>query len=103
MWATRARKTKNRGSVCFWIPARELRSRPGMTSWKLQRRHAFAPRQDRGFLQIQIALQPAPRFVGDLAVAQKPIEEVTLGGRSIPCGRRCLREARRAPRRGRSE
>src|SRR3954453_13071935 len=44
----------------------------------LQRRHAFAPRQDRGFFQIQIALEPAPRFVGDLALAQQLVEEISL-------------------------
>ena len=40
---------------------------------------AFAPRQDRRFFQIEIALQPPPRLVGDLAVAQQLVEEVALG------------------------
>ena len=44
-----------------------------------QRRFAFAPRQDCGLFQIEVALQPAPRFVGDLAVAQQLVEEVALG------------------------
>ena len=45
----------------------------------LQRGHAFAPRQNRGFFQIQVALQPAPRFVGDLALAQQFVKEIALG------------------------
>ena len=46
---------------------------------RLQRRLAFAPRQDRGLLQVEIALQPPPRLVGDLAVAQQLVEEIALG------------------------
>jgi len=46
---------------------------------RLKRRFAFASRQDCRFFQIEVALQPAPRFVGDLAVAQQLLEELTLG------------------------
>ena len=38
-----------------------------------------APIGDAGFLEIQLVLDAAPRFVGDLAVAQQLVDEVALG------------------------
>src|SRR5258708_2704544 len=46
---------------------------------QLQRRFAFALRQDRGFFQIQLALQAPPRLVGDLAAAQHLVNKIALG------------------------
>src|SRR5262245_35998964 len=45
----------------------------------LQRRLAFALRQDRRLLEVEVALQAAARLVGDAALAQQIVEEVALG------------------------
>jgi hypothetical protein len=48
----------------------------------LQRRtEAFLPVQcDARLLEVEIALEPAPRFVGDLSLLQQPVNVVALGG-----------------------
>ena len=48
------------------------------------------------FLQIEIALDPPPRLVGDLAVAQQDVDEFPLGRNQFPRQLRCPSPKRRA-------
>jgi transposase-like protein len=45
-----------------------------------QRRRAIFAIRKAGFLEIEVAFDPPPRFVGDLAVAQQDVDELALLG-----------------------
>ena len=62
-----------------WVP-----DRVAWTRQRLQRHLPIFPVAQARFLQIEVAFDPPPGFVGDLAVAQQDVDEFPFGCDQLP-------------------
>src|SRR5438309_234647 len=73
-----------KGVTAIAIPGSMLFASPRNDGNPSQRKRPVFPVGEARFLEIEVALDPAPDFVGDLAVAQHRVDELAFHRDQLP-------------------